>query len=151
MTKKLLFRSQIVVDVCDQHIVDKHTWHFHGRGYVSTYIDGKQVHLHRLIFPEYPLMDHKNTNKLDNRRLNLRECTLESNNQNRNLSKANTSGFKGVYYKKKVKSWWAYISAYGVRMSLGQYKTAKEAALAYNNAAIKYHGKFANLNKLEVL
>ena len=29
---------------------------------------------------------------------------------------------------------------------LGHFKTKEEAAIAYNNAAIKYHGEFASLN-----
>ena len=51
------------------------------------------------------------------------------------------------YYGKPGK-WIAVISVNKTRYHLGVFKTAKEAAKAYNQAALKYHGKFARLNEV---
>jgi hypothetical protein len=36
----------------------------------------------------------------------------------------------------------------GKRLELGYFKTAREAAIAYNEAAKKHHGEFARLNPI---
>jgi hypothetical protein len=45
----------------------------------------KRIHMHRQIMntPANMICDHKNHNGLDNRRTNLRNCTVEQNNANR--------------------------------------------------------------------
>lgn len=46
------------------------------------------------------------------------------------------------------KKWMSRIMVNNKRIYLGCFATAKEAALEYNKAAIKYHKEFARINKL---
>ena len=94
------------------------------------------------------IIDHINNNGLDNRKINLRICTNAENMKNRPLYKNNSSGFKGVNWSIKSKKWYAYIRNNKIMYNLGCYINVKDAAKAYNNAAIKFHGEFANLNKI---
>lgn len=49
---------------------------------------------------------------------------------------------------KITNKWAARIMANGKRIFLGLFKKTVDAAKAYNDAAIKYHGEFAFLNKI---
>lgn len=105
----------------------------------------KKIYLHRFITdaPAGKHVDHKNKNGLDNRQSNLRVCTASENLQNRGKQKNNKSGFKGVYWNKHAKKWHACIAANKKRFSLGYYDSVQDAAVAYKQAALKYHGEFA--------
>ena len=91
-------------------------------------------------------VDHINRNKLDNRRCNLRVASNSQNCRNREKGKNNTSGYKGVSYKKKNKKFAARITVDGRMHNLGLFKTAEEASLVYNAAAVRFHKDFACLN-----
>lgn len=93
--------------------------------------------------------DHCNANTLDNRKENLRICTAQQNNFNRNIGICNTSGFKGVSWHKVAKKYSVTIEKNKKKHYLGLYKDIKEAAKIYNQAAIKFFGEFANLNKID--
>ncbi|MEK6879410.1 MAG: AP2 domain-containing protein [Nanoarchaeota archaeon] len=108
-------------------------------------------YIHRLIMdaPKDLQVDHRNRNKLDNRRKNLRFCNNSQNHQNQGISKKNTSGYKGVNYIKskwRVKRWRAQIRVNGKNLTIASFNTKEEAALAYNQAAQKYFGEYARLN-----
>lgn len=117
--------------------------------YVFVNIDGERELLHRLIMgiPDC-FVDHKSRNTLDNRKENLRLCNNQQNCFNQGLSTNNTSGYKGVTYRKDNKLWRARITVNGKKKSLGNFDTKEEAAERYNQAAIKHHGEFASLNEL---
>lgn len=92
--------------------------------------------------------DHINHNGLDNRRENLRVASTSENSCNRLKTKANTSGYKGVTWRKDISKWQAQITVHGKRMYLGSYVLIEDAARAYNQAALKYHGDFAQTNQI---
>lgn len=90
-------------------------------------------------------IDHIDRNKQNNKINNLREATQTQQNQNSCAKSNNKSGYKGV--RKHVSGkWHAYIKVDNKQISLKYYDTKEEAALAYNEAALKYFGEFAYLN-----
>lgn len=107
--------------------------------------------LHRLavLCPNNKMVDHKDGDTLNNLRINLRICDNGQNQQNRVKRKDNTSGYKGVCFSKRTGKWHAQIHANGKRRHLGLFSSARSAALAYNQAAVRYYGEFARLNPLE--
>jgi hypothetical protein len=95
------------------------------------------------------LVDHKDRNAtLDNRESNLRIATVAQNCHNQGLRTNNTSGFKGVYFDRTKGRWRARIQVNGKSTPLGYFATSIEAARAYNEAAVKFHGEFAVVNVL---
>lgn len=116
----------------------------------SVLIGGKRknVKMHHVIFNSVDLSswDHKNHDTLDNRRSNLRPCTHSQSGANRRKMKNNTSGYKGVHWNTGHKKWVARIEFKGGKICLGDYSSKIEAAKAYDEAAIRYFGEFANLN-----
>lgn len=118
--------------------------------YFVSHNKGVRTWLHRFILgcPKGKFVDHRSGDTLDNRRSNLRICTHTENNRNRKISKNNFSGYKGISISnRKAGTWRARIMVDWKRMCLGSFKNKEEAAKAYNRAALKYYGEFANLNK----
>lgn len=139
------------VDVEDIHLVANNLWFQNSDGYAVCNISRKRIRLHRLIMnaPSDVEVDHVNRDKLDNRRSNLRICTKSENQKNRPKQSNNTSGYKGVSWNKKMNKWAININAEGRRIYIGSRSNKEDAALAYNEAAIKYHGEFAQLNLIK--
>lgn len=125
-------------------------------GYFVIRVNKKQYLAHRLVWlymtGEFPKLniDHKNGNKSDNSWSNLREATNQQNEANKPIGAKNTSGHKGAFWHKRHKKWLSQIKVGGKNIHLGTFKTKEEAALAYNEAAIKYFGEFAWLNKVKM-
>lgn len=83
---------------------------------------------------------------IDNRKTNLRPCTHAENSRNRK-HRLNFSGFKGVCYRRDSRRWRASIMKDYKIFRIGHFHSALEAALAYDEAAIRLHGEFATTNK----
>lgn len=97
------------------------------------------------LLEEGKLIDHIDRNPLNNQKSNLRCCTRAENSRNREKIKGGLSKYLGVSLH-SGKYWSAQIKNNSKSIYLGSFKTEIEAALAYNEAAKKYHGEFANLN-----
>jgi hypothetical protein len=124
-----------------------------GNAYKKVRVDGKIEYVHRVVFlyhhghlPTY--VDHKDLNPANNRIENLREATRNDNARNKSKQKNNTTGYIGVSFRKDSNKFRAMIAVNSKSIRLGSYLTAYEAALAYNEAAKRFHGKFASLNKM---
>ena len=170
-------------DVVMEAIGTKSKWYAHAPPGASHYAfrgTRKLPSMHRLIMgnPEGMCVDHINGDTLDNRKENLRICTMSENSMNRRLRSDSQSGYKGVYeikkpYKQKYtskktgettfhyympkKRFRAYIADPTTpakrkrHIKLGYHATAIEAAIAYDKKAIEIHGEFARLNFPEKL
>lgn len=144
-----------LVDDEDFDTLSKWKWcaHYHKSGnvwYAERGENGKTVMMHRQLManPHGMLVDHKDRNTLNNQKSNLRIATRSQNNANRKASKNNrTSKYLGVAFERDRRKWTARIRKDGVGYRVGHFSTEIEAAMAYNEAAIKMHGEFANLNK----
>lgn len=144
-------KDNVIVSDSDFEWLSTLNWSSQKSGIVYTRIGGRHVQMHRLIMdaPESLEVDHINGNRLDNRRENLRLCTSSQNKCNRGLRRDNTSGYKGVSWHKQRQKWSVRIKTpYGKYLSCGLFEDKREAALAYNKAALNFHGEFAHLNKL---
>lgn len=121
--------------------------------YINTYTkENNSLLLHRLImdFPEGMVVDHIDGNPLNNQKSNLRVCSKAQNTRNRKKpSTGLTSKYKGVHLFKRDNKYIAKIGINDLRKYLGIYDNESDAAIAYNEAAIKYHGEFARLNIIE--
>lgn len=112
----------------------------------------KMMKLHKEIMgvTDSRIVDHISGNTLDNRKCNLRIASPAGNARNRKqVGKNNTSGYKGVTWNKSVKKWQAQIKVNYKKINLGSFNNKEDAAKAYNEAAIKYHGEFARLNVIK--
>ena len=119
--------------------LDQWRWHLHSAS--ESYASRKEsngagrhnVFMHRQILglaPGDPRQgEHKNRNRLDCRRSNLRiaERGDADNNQNQGLRSDNTSGYRGVSWVKRGRKWRAMARSDGGNLYLGSFDTPEEA------------------------
>lgn len=146
------------VDEEDYEDVIRYKWHAQ-KGTHTYYarrrviIEGKEytILLHRYLMgvtdPKV-FVDHEDNNGLMCTRSNMRICTHAQNQMNR-LKRNGACKYKGVSYNKKDRVFEAYIKINNKKQRLGGFKREKEAAVAYNNAALIHFKEFANLNIIE--
>ena len=130
-------------------------WYCH-KGYVVNRsarggLPKKWIRMHRVVnnTPDGMLTDHIDGNRLNNQKHNLRTCTQAQNNIHKVRCVNKTTGFKGVYWDTKRMKYRAKIMHKKRPYCLGWFGAAKDAAAAYNDAAIKLHGEYAHLNDIE--
>lgn len=158
---KLTQGKYALVDDDDFERVNQYKWHANcgGKGlfyYAYSFIKvnnaSKRTVMHRFILNLRPdkkiQVDHINHNTLDNRKINLRLCLNGENNRNTLLRKDSITGYKGVSFDKINKKYVAQIKYNKKSYHIGRFKTAREAAIAYNEKAKELFGEFAYLNTI---
>ena len=110
-------------------------------------VDGREISLARLLKgdPKCMTVDHENRNTLDDRRFNLRACTVGQNNAN-NAGYTRQGRYKGVQWIEKRKKWIVLAGPRGRPKFYAVFDSEIEAAMAYNEFAKKTYGPFAYLN-----
>jgi len=142
------------VDDGDYAALSQYKWQF-VLGYAVRYanVNGVEttIRMHRQIMnaPPRKKVDHKNRNKLDNQRHNLRWANSSQNGRNVGITAKNTSGFKGVSLDRKRGTFRAMIQGDKGNIFLGRYPTPEEAAKSCDIAAKKLHAEFASLNGVD--
>jgi hypothetical protein len=127
--------------------LSKYKWCFSGTiGYVCGNVNGKMSLIHRIIMNNPNCkVDHKNRDKLDNRRNNLR---LVNNSQNRyNSSKSKKHNFSskyiGVSFCSDRNEWLSQICINKKVINLGRYSTEDEAVKIRLKAEKRYFGEYS--------
>jgi hypothetical protein len=121
----------------------------HHTGYILIRVKNFRVPAHILawlfITGEWPVedVDHKDTDRANNREMNLRLSGDCGNAQNASRRSDNTSGFKGVTYFRRNRKWGASINCRGSRHFLGLFTIPELAHAARCVAATSLHGEFA--------
>jgi hypothetical protein len=98
--------------------------------------------------PKRYRIDHVNNDPTDSRLENLRLATQAGVTRNSGMRKNNTSGYKGVHFVRGLGNYHAGITVERRRLHLGGYQSSREAAIAYDKAAIRLHGEFARTNAM---
>jgi len=157
MKEIMLTKRQVaLVDDEDFEWLSQWKWHAYKDRYTyyarrNEYKNGKwrTIHMHREILGLYDAgakADHKDHNGLNNQRYNLRASTLSQNCANVTKRGNASSKYLGVSWNKLERKWRVRVNKEGVTEYYARFDDENEAALAYNVAAIKFHGEFANLN-----
>ncbi len=146
---------EAIVDDADLPLVVGKKWCAFKGPYAGRHEGGRKnrtlVYMHRVILgvASGVHIDHVNGQGLDNRRSNLRIADQRENMRNQRMHADNQSGFKGVCPGGRLqRPWRAYIVVKGRQLSLGRFSEAREAARAYDEAAVKHFGSFARTNKM---
>lgn len=144
-----------MVDDADFGAVSQFKWHAQkaGRGFTAVRSvrkpDGKWTlqSLHNFLLPGVPRVDHRDGNRLNDQRGNLRPATRRQNGQGfRRKALGTTSKFRGVNWCRRELKWLARIRIDGRLKFLGYFNSEEDAARVYDAAARKYFGEFASPN-----
>lgn len=129
--------EKVLVDSEDFEGLNALSWRLHTEGYAVGSVKGQTLYMHRMILdaPSATSVDHKNHNRLDNRRDNLRVCTAAQNSHN--ISTIN------VYFFAERRKWCAQIKVDGRSQHLGMYPSEIDAQKAYSSACLYHYGDFA--------
>lgn len=135
--------KKFIIDEEDYEKIKDKSFCLYRKGYVVT---SKTEYLHRIIMncPEGKVVDHIDGNKLDNRKSNLRICTNQENIMNQQKNKRNTSGYKGVTFRKDLNKFEAQIKLNGKRIHLGLFDDPQKAHQKYCSEGRRLHGEFFN-------
>lgn len=118
-------------------------------GYIAVQIDGLALYGHRLAWllhhRKWPAgeIDHINSDRSDNRLVNLRAATRSQNGHNIGITGRNRTGFKGVHICKSTGRFRAMIRVENSVKHLGYFDTAEAAAACYQATAAAMVGDFA--------
>jgi hypothetical protein len=140
-----------IVDAGDYERLSQYKWCLSGKKgqyYAVRKEHGKIIRMHHEIIdvPAGMFCDHINHNGLDNRRCNIRICTPAQNGYNRLPNRNGTSRYKGVCWHKQARKWVAEICFNNHSIHIGYYDYEEDAAIAYDDMAIRLFGEFACLN-----
>jgi hypothetical protein len=154
---KVEIRGNLIVVIANnterEHIFD-YSRELYGKLIDRGWSESKSGHLHSgnprthevecahwLVIPrrEGYDIDHRNIKPWDNRRSNLRYLTESENSFNCKLRKSNKSGYVGVYWNPRFKSYQAMISKNKKGIHLGWFKNIEDAIAARKEAELKLY------------
>ncbi len=144
------FIGTAIVDAKYYLKIKNYKWHLSADGYAVTTMARANNLTYRLHWvstgkpAKGKSIDHINGNKLDNRKVNLRRCSISENSFNRGASVNNKYGYKNIYRHKTRDCWIVELCKEGKRRYCKGFKTIKDAIEARNYYAKKIQGEFAH-------
>ena len=139
-----------LVDDEDYELVSKYSWHINN-GYARAWTPSinrkrKKVYMHSLIAntPKGMYTDHRNRNRLDNTRTNLRAVTPAQNSRNSGPRRTKKGVFKGAH--RQGNRWTVTINVNAKNVYVGSFLNEEAAARAYDEKARMLFGEYAYLN-----
>ena len=139
---------KVLIDEEDYNRVKSFTWSVKPKeegAYFFNRSNNETVYLHKIILgvKNKRIVDHRDGNRLNNTKDNLRICTKSENT--RNQKRKSDSHLKGVTWHKDCNKWGAQIMVDYKNIFLGLYNSEEEAHKAYCEASKKYHGEFGRI------
>lgn len=138
-------RGQLIIASWeDRGLLTRYCWAVNKEGYATTTIGKSTYAMHGVLLEKKHglMVDHRDRNKLNNRRENLRHATASENSVNVRAGKRPYIGTRPT----KSGKWIARIGKDRKYHDTGVYPTEEAAARAYDELAKKHHGEFARLN-----
>jgi len=124
------------------------------KGNMTTCIGGKAFQVHRLIakafisdFCDYPMVEHIDCNQANNKISNLRMTNCANTNKSsRRRLRGCSSKYRGVSFVSKSQMWNAGCKINGKSRHIGNFESAKEAAVARDAYAFSHGFPVESLN-----
>lgn len=137
--------EEFYFDLEDYDSIKIYCWSFDGKGYLRTGKNNKSIYMSKLIlgYPDNIIIDHINGITYDNRKNNLRPCTMMNNSWNiKENRKNNTTGKTGVFLDKRDGRYYAKITCNHIVYNLGCSRTLEDVIKFRTDGEEKYFGDF---------
>lgn len=131
--------NKVLIDADDVDKVSKIYWSENEYGYCCGDYNGKSIRLHEYIMDSFPgfVVDHKNGDKRNNKKSNLRQ-TLQALNVKNRLRGNSLNGIK-----KTKEGYEVTITCNKSKIFVGAYKAYEEAVLNRFKAEIELYGEYS--------
>lgn len=145
----------VLVSPGDYRVAKMYRWRVNKDGYAGAWVydaqakRGRCLLLHRLVcrVADDVLVDHKNRDRLDATRENLRPATPSANSANRTKTRKGTSSrYRGVTLHAATGKWQAGAKQFDTFHHCGLFESEEAAARAYDDKARELWGEFAACN-----
>ena len=144
--------EEFYFDLEDYDKIKDYCWSFSGKDkYVSN--SKHHIRMHRLLMncnDENLVVDHINHITYDNRKKNLRVCTLSQNGMNKNKPSNNTSGYTGITYNPSSNKWRVRIGVDNKTINIGKFTNIDKAIEARKQAEEKYFKEYSYDKSIEI-
>lgn len=146
--------EEFYFDLEDYDLIKDYCWRKNKEEFILARLSNstKTIFLHDLImnadYTKGEEVDHIKHKRYDNRKSQLRLVNKSKNQRNAELRCDNTSGVKGVTYRKDKGLWVARITINNKRIHLGSSTDFNKAVQLRKQAEEKYFGEFSYENSM---
>ena len=135
-------KARAIIDNADVEAIKQHKWSLDSKGYARGRVNGEEVRMHRFLLglgKSDREVDHRDRNRLNNRRCNLRTCEHYVNMANIPID--NQCGVRGIrkYKERNQNPYKVEFRRQGKSFYVGYFPTLKEAKKAKEEAERRIH------------